>query len=197
MTRVRKQKLVYGLDTYERQLESKHMMMRQNRNSKISASWSGSLGMMALGSLSVPDVEVETPRSKAHIAMVKLLNEITPVLFKRYDIDGSGSINDKEELQQLSVNLAYSIKLKNFDLEKLKKLLDHVSNTLNWDMEDFKAWFACEIMLTMCQVPVKLDELKLKKKPISPCKRLYDQEPAGPRNGVQLRHHAVLSSFKF
>jgi hypothetical protein len=64
-------------------------------------------------------------------------------LFLRYDLDGSGTINSWDELEQLCCNLGYRLEL---DLlpAQIDEIIDGVkaaNDSIEWDLPTFTLWF--------------------------------------------------------
>ena len=72
------------------------------------------------------------------------LREMQWKYFLRYDLDDSKTINNKEELSQLTTNLTIKLDI-NIKLEELENLVEHCTlnseEELDWDFEEFKVWF--------------------------------------------------------
>jgi len=107
--------------------------------------------------------------------LVENLHANVPRLFSRYDLDGSGSINGTRELQQMSVNLAFSLGLQVVmsDMEALLTEAGDFSDGTAWDEDDFKAWFAAKVMIGLCGIIISPAQLRLSKQPEAPCEQLY------------------------
>jgi len=95
----------------------------------------GAMGM-------VSDKEAPLKRSQ--------IQETSESLFVRYDLDGSGSINSHDELEQLTYNLAFKLKLQ-ISTKDMDAILGGVSGLEAaggaWDMAQFQAWFTKEVVL--------------------------------------------------
>jgi len=79
--------------------------------------------------------------SKAHFL------ETSDTLFARYDLDGSETLNSNEELEQLTYNLAFKLKL-GIETDSMDKILGTVelSNDNAWNLAEFQDWFLAKIM---------------------------------------------------
>jgi hypothetical protein len=68
-------------------------------------------------------------------------------LFTRYDLDGSETLNSNEELEQLTYNLAFKLKL-GIETEKMDSILSTVelSNSNAWNLAEFQDWFASKLL---------------------------------------------------
>jgi len=63
-------------------------------------------------------------------------------LFKRYDLDGSGTINSYDELKMLCLNLCYRLELTAVEnIDAAINDLQEQQLQLEWDVNDFSAWF--------------------------------------------------------
>jgi len=64
-------------------------------------------------------------------------------LFLRYDLDGSGTINSFDELEQLCCNLGYRLELE-LNPKQIDTIIAQVkaeSPTIEWDLATFSSWF--------------------------------------------------------
>lgn len=62
-------------------------------------------------------------------------------LFMRYDLDGSGTINSKEEFQMLTTNMAFKLDLQ-ANIDKVSTDIDMVDFTCSYDQQGYRSWFA-------------------------------------------------------
>lgn len=71
-------------------------------------------------------------------------------LFMRYDLDGSGTINSWDELEQLCCNLGYRLEL-DLNPTEIDEIIDTVkaaNDEIEWDLPTFSAWFKQKFALT-------------------------------------------------
>merc|ERR1711988_1018002 len=64
-------------------------------------------------------------------------------LFLRYDLDGSGTINSFDELEQLCCNLGYRLELE-LNPQQIDSIIADVkaeSPSIEWDLPHFSSWF--------------------------------------------------------
>ena len=73
------------------------------------------------------------------------LRQIQFKYFLRYDLDDSKTINNREELAQLSTNLVIKLDL-NVKLDELQACVDSVGDNIDWDFEEFQEWFDNKIL---------------------------------------------------
>ena len=63
----------------------------------------------------------------------------------RYDIDGSGTINSGDELEQLVTNMLYKMGTgadeSRFITAKMKEVLDQIGDSINWEEAQFVEWY--------------------------------------------------------
>jgi hypothetical protein len=67
-------------------------------------------------------------------------------LFVRYDLDGSGTINSWDELEQLCCNLGYRLELE-LSPTRIDEVIEGVkrdNESIEWDLDEFSAWFKNE-----------------------------------------------------
>jgi len=70
-------------------------------------------------------------------------------LFLRYDLDGSGTINSWEELEQLCYNLGFRLKLdlNPVQLDEIVNVVKANHDEIDWDLSTFSVWFKQEFKL--------------------------------------------------
>jgi len=76
-------------------------------------------------------------------------------LFLRYDLDGSGTINSFDELEQLCCNLGYRLEL-DLNPSKIDVIIAGVkadTPTINWDLPTFSTWFKSTFLEGSKEVP--------------------------------------------
>lgn len=76
-------------------------------------------------------------------------------LFLRYDLDGSGTINSFDELEQLCCNLGYRLEL-DLNPSKIDVIIAGVkadTPTINWDLPTFSTWFKSTFLESSKEVP--------------------------------------------
>jgi hypothetical protein len=71
------------------------------------------------------------------------LDTLIDTYFHRYDLDESGTLNSNEELQQLSTNLSFKLRLPltGEEIDEIVASAGHLDNDNCWDLEEFKEWF--------------------------------------------------------
>merc|ERR1712146_23437 len=69
-------------------------------------------------------------------------------LFARYDLDSSGTLNTKDELEQLCYNLAFKLKLENStkDMDAYLNQVPELNDANAWDEATFAQWFKKNIL---------------------------------------------------
>jgi len=69
-------------------------------------------------------------------------------LFARYDLDSSGTLNTKDELEQLCYNLAFKLKLENStkDMDAFLNQVPELNDANAWDEATFALWFKKNIL---------------------------------------------------
>merc|ERR1712146_180592 len=104
-----------------------------------------------LEDLKSQEVEPETPQVEADVedkddeADVddEELNSLIESYFHRYDLDESGTLNSNEELQQLSTNLSFKLRLP-LTGEEIDEIVDsagQLSDMNSWAIDTFRVWF--------------------------------------------------------
>merc|ERR1711977_649281 len=73
------------------------------------------------------------------------LDQVVEQYFARYDLDGSGTLNSREELEQLATNLSFKLKIPSSAMHQTTaaafQCVDDVIDESNaWDVNDFKEW---------------------------------------------------------
>jgi len=71
------------------------------------------------------------------------LDEQIERLFRRYDLDGSGTINSFDELEQLCCNLGYRLELE-LNPKEIDTIITKVKEetpNIEWDLPTFSGWF--------------------------------------------------------
>lgn len=71
------------------------------------------------------------------------LNSLIETYFHRYDLDESGTLNTSEELQQLSTNLSFKLRLPltGDEIDMLVNSAGTLEDECAWDLHDFTEWF--------------------------------------------------------
>jgi hypothetical protein len=74
--------------------------------------------------------------------------------FTRYDLDGSGTINQTEELKQLSTNLVVKLEL-DMDVATIDKYVADAGDMTvkNWKFDEFKDWYLEKFQPLKCWMP--------------------------------------------
>jgi len=72
------------------------------------------------------------------------VSEIQRKYFHRYDLDDSGTINNQEELMQLSTNLVIQLAL-DVNIRSLQSVVERAGN-IAWSFDEFKGWFDSTIL---------------------------------------------------
>jgi hypothetical protein len=71
------------------------------------------------------------------------LDSLIETYFHRYDLDESGTLNSNEELQQLSTNLSFKLRLP-LTGEEIDEIVDsagQLSDVNSWAIDTFRVWF--------------------------------------------------------
>jgi len=74
------------------------------------------------------------------------LDQTIYMLFARYDVDGSGTINSFEELEMLTFNLSFRLDLSHVDVPSAISAVREQHATLLWDIPQFTLWFKSSIL---------------------------------------------------
>jgi len=164
----------YGMEGYKKRLKARHKAVRawKEMNEQLAAA------------KEEKDLEHEAyimvqPGAPSPELLEKL-HSILPSVFLRYDLDNSGSINGARELQQLTINLCFSLGIP-IVVDTLQLHLDQLGDWqgVNWSMDDFKAWFGASVMLEMCGIVVTPEDLQLPCRPSHvACSQLYEGRAA-------------------
>lgn len=85
-----------------------------------------------------PAIQFESSEVDSHISK----------LFARYDLDSSGTLNTKDELEQLSYNLAFKLRLENStkDMDTYLSQVPELTDDNAWDEQTFSLWFKEKIL---------------------------------------------------
>ena len=62
-------------------------------------------------------------------------------MFDRYDLDGSGKINNVEEFDMLTTNIAFRMEL-HLDVKQLAVLVESLDDPIDYDLPAYRKWFA-------------------------------------------------------
>ena len=89
----------------------KKLRFMENRQHRLEDNVSEILSLLKDGGASVK-VKATKVATQEPTKTVEKFTEIVHAAFARYDFDGSGTINTSEELEQLSLNLVYKLKLR-------------------------------------------------------------------------------------
>jgi len=162
LRRIEVEKERHGLKGYRERLEDRHRLMREGLFEKTTQSLTNLAQVAGTGGPWYPQpvsgVKVVEPPPVS--PCVVQLNEIFGPAFNRYDLDQSGTINERGELEQLTVNLSYKLVLK-MDHEKLQALYARADFTQAWGEDFVKAWFAREVLVGLCGIEVAAGDLGL------------------------------------
>jgi len=71
------------------------------------------------------------------------IDRLVETYFHRYDLDESGTLNSVEELQQLSTNLSFKLRLPltGEEIDTIVASAGELSDGDAWDLSQFSAWF--------------------------------------------------------
>lgn len=80
-------------------------------------------------------------------------NELLLNYFERYDLDNSGTLNDEDELQYLTINIVKALGLR-ISLSEMDKILEPAMQKINagnhWNMDQFAKWFYTNFVQLDC-----------------------------------------------
>jgi len=170
---IQKEKNEVGEAEYLHRLALRHEAIREAQME--AEELEEAVGLSALLEEEAPPLLLPGPAAPELIAQ---LHEAVTAIFSRYDFDGSESINDARELEQLTMNLVFKLELPaaKVNMAVLSHAYQQVgdfSDGIQWRVDDFKAWFCAAVLIDMCGIIVTPQQLGLSHQPVSPCKQLY------------------------
>merc|ERR1711918_312785 len=76
------------------------------------------------------------------------LNSLIETYFHRYDLDESGTLNTNEELQQLTTNLSFKLRLPltGEEIDRIVSSAGELSGENAWTLDQFRQWFKDEFV---------------------------------------------------
>jgi hypothetical protein len=107
-------------------------------------------------SLSSEDLKVEDRALSQPAPVVELgiqddeLDSLIETYFHRYDLDESGTLNSNEELQQLSTNLSFKLRLPltGEEIDDIVESAGQLSDSNSWAINTFRVWFKDNFVYT-------------------------------------------------
>jgi len=187
LMKVREKKKTIGEEAYHMELLERHRQIRLQSLTKCDTAkeaeqeeihWYNAFVDHVRKGVVASTEEEEDVHVEADEELVSMINEKVPMLFRRYDVDNSGTINTIDELQQLSINCAFvlGLSVRGEDIQAhVAAVSAEFSRGANWELDDFKAWLCATVVGKSCGVRVNPTLLGLTKTPISPCGDLFRQ----------------------
>jgi len=95
-----------------------------------------------------PPVKPTSDEKDEHASLMLELRENATRLFHRYDLDESGTVNSQQELQQITINLAFTLELQ----VKYQAMQDVIDSAMldklqeEWSLEQYISWFVKNVL---------------------------------------------------
>jgi hypothetical protein len=95
-----------------------------------------------------PPVKPTSDEKDEHASLMLELRENATRLFHRYDLDESGTVNSQQELQQITINLAFTLELQ----VKYQAMQDVIDSAMldklqeEWCLEQYISWFVKNVL---------------------------------------------------
>lgn len=89
-------------------------------------------------------------------------NDTIGTVFDRYDLDGSGTINSRQEMLQLTINALVKLGVPVGDINAVTDIVDNTVNELtkdgqgiSWSIEEYQEWYHDQLIPTLPGIPTE------------------------------------------